>query len=611
MSGAPRYLSLRFVVMFLAGLSLCDLMIMLGVVVLHASSPAGVATWMLAPMTYLLAGASSAALVLALLYACLAYPANRVTAVALALIVLALLGAHLYTINNPPLGITGTLTDPIGNTVNNSLLIMSSSLSGSTLSVSLTDSGTDAIGNLSLAVGGAPLPGSGLQSQPTPTHAMQPGSQDSGTWFLKSVPAGPVVLTYEDLDCYATDKQVDGCIMDEVYYVPAAQAMLAGEKCAPYQDNCNLEHPFLSKAFIAAGIAMFGNDAFGWRIFQAVLGTFSVPVLFGVCWALTKDARMSLFASFLLAFETLFFVHSSAALIDVGAVFFGLLGFFFYFSRWRWWKLGPTTLTAIAFGLSALSKETAVMLLLVLVAYHLVFGEGNWAQRYFWSLTLAAGIFVVFAAGLQVYDSLFGSGSATTFVGQMDFILKYGASLVMTPTSQGWIDSLLKTPITPLNWITYYSPVGYLVTTVKVSTSTGSSITYVGAGYYGIADQFEVWMVYLWGAYAVYLWRKTKVTGFASEVDARDFRLVRLALIWFLVILLAYVGLYFYGRVTYPYYFIQAVPALAMGGAWFLTRSWFPQQIAYIVLAGVMLWFFIFYPDKAFLPTWLRAAIGH
>ncbi len=527
MSVQQRYLALRFVVLFLASISLIDLLSMLVIVGLHAYSPAAIATSILSPMTFVLAGTSAAAVLLALAYSLLRYPAHRGTIFILTLIVLGLLGAHLYTINLP-----------------------------------------------------------------------------------------------DTANCHDSTKNVDGCIMDEVYYVPAAQTLLSGEKCAPYADNCNLEHPFLSKALIAAGIAIFGNDVFGWRIFEVILGTFSIPVLFGICWSVTRNSRLSLYASFLLAFETLFFVHSSIAVIDISAMFFALLGFLFYFARARWWKFDRITLTAIAFGLSALSKETAIMLLLVLVVYHMLFAEGDPVRRFSSTLELGLGVFLVFAVGLQVYDSLFGAGSATNFLGQIDFILKYGASLVMTPSvraclfnyhptdSCGWIDSVLNTPIAPLNWVTYYSPIGYLITNVKV-TSPSATYTYVAAGYYGITNQFEVWMVYLWGAYIVYLWRKTRGTSFASEAERNEFGLARLSLLWVLIIFFAYVALFFYGRVTYPYYFIQAVPALAIGAAYFLTRSWFPKEISYIVLGGVFLWFFIFYPDKSFLPEQFRAWLGH
>ena len=138
--------------------------------------------------------------------------------------------------------------------------------------------------------------------------------------------------------------------MDEIYYVPAAQALLAGEKCGPYLDNCNLEHPFLSKAIIAAGIAIFGNNDFGWRFFEVLLGTVSVPVLFAICWSLTRDSTLSLFAAFLLAFETLFFVQSSIAVIDIQMIFFALLAFIVYLAKLRIWKLDRVTLAAPPHG---------------------------------------------------------------------------------------------------------------------------------------------------------------------------------------------------------------------------------------------------------------------
>ena len=609
MSAPSRYLALRFIVVFLTALSLIDLLSMLLVVGYHAYHPA-VATGVLAPMTFVLAGASASAGVLALVYALLSYPHYRRTLFFLTLIVLGVFGAHLYTINLPSLYTTHTLSGPLGQTSSDDLVTMTPTLSGSTLHLTIAATGGDAIGSLSVAVGGTELPSSGLKSVPTPTEALQPGSQDTGNWSLSAPPSGPVTITYQDLTCYATDKQVDGCVMDEVYYVPAAQTMLSGEKCAPYADNCNLEHPFLSKAFIAAGIAIFGNDAFGWRIFEVILGTFSIPVLFGLCLAITKNQRLSLYAAFLLAFETLFFVHSSIAVIDVGAIFFGLLGFLFYFAKVHWWKFDTLVLTGVAFALAAVTKETAIFLFLVLFLYHLFLAPGSRRQVILSTAKLAVTVFLVFAIGLQIYDGALGAGEATTFLGQIDFILRYGASLTMTSTSRGWIDSVLHTPITPWNWVTYYSPIGYLITNVNVSSPTGS-YSYVSAGYYGVTNQFEVWLVYLWGAYTVYLWWKTRGATFASESDAKEFQLARFALIWFLVVFLGYLVLFYYGRITYPYYFISAVPSLAIGGAYCLTRAWFPRPVAYIFLAGVFLWFFIFYPDKAFLPTQVRVWLGH
>ena len=511
-----RYLGLRFAALLLLAISLVDLLLMVGLTGIHAARPGLFSPDVLAPMTFILAGASFGSAVLAFLYAMLRYPQYRGTILALVLILSAVLAAHMYTIGLP-------------STAN----------------------------------------------------------------------------------CHDSGKNVDGCIMDEVYYVPSAQTLLSGEKCAPYADNCNLEHPFLSKAIIAAGIAIFGNNVFGWRIFEVLLGTFSIPLVFGICWAITRNARFSLFASFLLAFETLFFVQSSITVIDIHAIFFGLLGILFYVADVHWWRFSRTTLAGIAMGLSALSKETSIFLLLVLVGYVLLMSGGGRRQRMVTSLELLLTVFVVFAVGLQAYDSLFGSGTATTFVGQISFILSYGKSLV----GPGWKDAVLAALlhidtyyITPLNWITYYSPIGYLVTNVSVTGPTGS-YTYVAAGYYGIADQFMVWLTYLWGGIVAYYVIKKR----ASSMDAewvRDFQLAKFALLWFLIIFGSYAALFLYGRVTYPYYFIQAIPGIAIGCAYLLSRQWFPREVAYMVLLGVGFWFFLYYPDKAFLPNQLRVWLG-
>ena len=53
-------------------------------------------------------------------------------------------------------------------------------------------------------------------------------------------------------------------VFDEIHYVPAARALLALN--APL----NTEHPLLAKEFIAAGIALFGDNCFGWRFFSTI-----------------------------------------------------------------------------------------------------------------------------------------------------------------------------------------------------------------------------------------------------------------------------------------------------------------------------------------------------
>ena len=57
---------------------------------------------------------------------------------------------------------------------------------------------------------------------------------------------------------------------DEIHYLPAARDLLTG---SAYR---NPEHPPLAKEIIAAGIALFGDNAWGWRIFSAMAGALAL-----------------------------------------------------------------------------------------------------------------------------------------------------------------------------------------------------------------------------------------------------------------------------------------------------------------------------------------------
>jgi len=406
-------------------------------------------------------------------------------------------------------------------------------------------------------------------------------------------------------DCYDTSKQAFGCIMDEVYYVPAAQTLLAGKQCQPYADACNLEHPYLAKALIAVGIELFGLTDFGWRILPSILGTLSIPLLFAVTYLLSRNMRLAYFASLLLAFDTLFFVHSGAALIDVPTTFFAMAGFLVYLYGRGFWKFDSLILSGVILGLAGLSKETALFLLAALLTYHTAFFRGGVRAWAFSLAKVAIPAGIVFIVGLQLYDSLYTQPSLPTFLQHLQFMLKYGASL----TGPGWTDDLLKSPITPFNWLTYYTPIAYLVTHVTVS-SAQSSLVYVGVGYFGVTNMMMVWMVFFWVPLVMYRWVRGEKAGSPPPEREGDLKAAVFALVWFLWGYVPYVGLWLYGRVTYPFYVLPAVPALALGAAYFTTRDWFSSRLAAVYLIANFAWFFWYFPDKAFLPDWVRALIG-
>ena len=415
--------------------------------------------------------------------------------------------------------------------------------------------------------------------------------------------------------CRDTTKNVNGCIMDESYYVPAGETLLNGTQCGPSVPNCNAEHPFLSKALMSAGIAAFGDNGVGWRIFDVLLGTFSLPLLFFVVLRLTGNRKVSFLSAILLGLDVMYFSQSSAALLDVPVVFFALLGFLIYFYKVSFWKLDRFTLAGILLGLSALSKEAGIFLMATLATYHLVVGDGGRKMRFISAFEIAivtAGVFVI---GLQTYDSLLARSAFPTFLDQIHYMLSYGSSLI----GPGWTYGN-NIQITPFSWMTYYQPVTYYGTSVSVCA--GSACTnYVGVAYYGVTNLLETWTTYLWVPIAVWaIWRVFRPRSGGLEqfgfvpTNARslsaDTKFALLAVIWFTWNYFPYVALFAAGRVTYPFYFIPALPAVAMGASYFLTRSWVPRYTWVLYVLGAFFFFFVFFPDKAFLPVWLRSLIG-
>jgi len=419
-------------------------------------------------------------------------------------------------------------------------------------------------------------------------------------------------------DCRDASKGVNGCIMDESYYVPTAQNMLNGTQCGPTVPNCNTEHPFLSKALIAAGITVLGDNAPGWRIFNVLLGAFSLPLVFVLVLKISKSRKASYLSAVLLGLDVMFFSNSSAALIDIPMVFFALLAFVIYFCQIRFWKLDQLTLSGIMLALAALSKETAIFLLATLATYHLVAGEGGRKLRFIGALEIVVVTAGGFILGLQMYDTLFARAAFPTFLDQIHYMLSYGASLI----GPGWTYGN-NIQITPLSWMTYYRPVTYYGTSVSVCTSggNGSCVYYAGVAYYGVPNLIETWTTYIWipiAALAIWGVFRPRPGGLKEfgfvDTSLRNLpgstKLAILSLIWFSWNYFPYLALFAAGRVTYPFYFIPALPAVAIGASYFLTQKWVPRYAVVLYVAGAFVFFFVFFPDKAFLPVWLRALIG-
>lgn len=98
---------------------------------------------------------------------------------------------------------------------------------------------------------------------------------------------------------------------DEVHYVDEAVALLA----AGVEDGFTV-HPPVGKWLIGAGIAVFGNNPFGWRAAVALAGTLTVLVVYLAAARLLRHRGIAALAALLVAVDGLAFTMSRIAMLD-------------------------------------------------------------------------------------------------------------------------------------------------------------------------------------------------------------------------------------------------------------------------------------------------------
>ncbi len=525
-----------------------------------------------------------------------------------------------------------------------------------------------------------------LIGSPATSFGYYVGGSKNATVPLAQIPKIATCQGGVQNDC----ESCSGCVMDETYYVPAAVAIIDGVHCAPQVEACNMEHPPLAKALIAVGIAAFGAGGFdlqNGRLLPIILGTACVPLVFAIGWKFSKNKKVAYYSSMLLALDTMFFAHSSISVLDIPVVFFALAAIVAYLYDLKLWRIDKYYISGALMGLAMLSKETAIFLVAALATFHFLRGKELPKLRLFSTLKIIAVAVLVFAAGLQVYDSLLTGGQVPTFVNQIQYIISYGSSLVCHPSAFDCAGAFLNVPndpssaITPLSWLIYYAPTAYFKSNVSVCIGSVCH-SYVNIAYYGITNMIETWSTFLWAPFAAYilyrlLKRKEAPTGiektvtkqepapmtsedmeklaklkslldsgaltkeeFDSQKSAilysakpiephpeeesqivesstlqtqlkrfRESDLAVLALVLFCWSYFPYLALAAEGRVTYPFYILPAVPAIALGSSYLITRPFIPRVLAILFLVAAFAWFVIFFPDQSFLPSWITSSL--
>ncbi len=348
----------------------------------------------------------------------------------------------------------------------------------------------------------------------------------------------------------------DAFVFDEAYYVPAARQLIAGIAS-------NVEHPPLAKGLIALSIMAFGDHGIAWRLPSILAGTVAILLLYLLTRRLA-DKRTALLAAFLLSFESLWFVHSSIAMLDIVAVTLGLAALLLLVrGEWVW--------TGAVVGLSMLAKETTVVLVGVAALYAALRcppgTPARKAAREAESVLFFVGVsaLVVFLAGLQIYDSAVGVfPNALAHVAGMIRHNRAIAAPAFSDTVQPW------------QWFSGFTPSGYFVTSVAI----GKDLKRTFVQYMGQPNLVVVLLIWLALPLSIPLVRRRDENALLHVTV--------LALSW------AFFAAVAFSRITYPYYMLQLVPSLCVLVAVFLSKL--PRAAVLTFGVGVVLWFLAWFP---------------
>jgi len=160
---------------------------------------------------------------------------------------------------------------------------------------------------------------------------------------------------------------------DETHYVPAVRTLIA------FAGLPNAEHPPLGKWMIGIGMALFGDNPFGWRIMSVVAGTTLVGAgVMAARWLLgTRSAAVM--TGLLLLLSPPLFVQSRIAMLDIFGASFMMLAFWMLAAAGRGdFRERQRIAFALFLGFATACKWGAIPMVVVAILLYLVV---RWRDR--------------------------------------------------------------------------------------------------------------------------------------------------------------------------------------------------------------------------------------
>lgn len=377
-------------------------------------------------------------------------------------------------------------------------------------------------------------------------------------------------------------------IFDEYYYVNVARNLLGWRQGPdpskiPYPNalpgtDPNQEHPPLAKLMIAASMRLLGDNAWGWRLPSVIMGSLAILLFYLLMKKTSKNGKYSLLATFLFSFDTLVYVDSRIAILDIFTLAFMILGFWLYFSE-------KHKLSAVALALSTLTKIGGFYGFLAIIIFHLLkdIRPSELARK--WRMLLIPRLkwllqfgFYYAATGFILLFALDRFVSGSDPIAHLRFIFQYTLALVR-PVPTG-IESQ------PLQWLLNQVPIPYLGVSV-----TSGGLTYQTIAFWGAMNPFIIYLTIPAMAYALY------------RYDERNSQLALFLLCWFAATYIPFFPLsYLAHRISYIFYFQNTVPAVAGAIALMFSNKKVPRSVVIVYAILVLVGFAWYFPFKQIPP---------
>ncbi len=363
---------------------------------------------------------------------------------------------------------------------------------------------------------------------------------------------------------------------DEIYHSFTAKLVLHNDPKAWEFWNPNPEgfayewtHPPISKLGMVVGMKIFGENSFGWRIPQAVLGTISVYLIYLLALVIFKDRLIGLLSATVFSLDGLPLVLSRMGMNDSYVLVFSLLSVYLFIKDEQDSpSKGKVFWSAFAFGLAIASKWSGVYTFPIIVISHFVFQKKI-------KLSYLSFLVVPIAVYILSYSFMFSSGHTwLNFIDTQKQMWWYHTGLVATHpyTSPAWSWPLLLRPI-------------YLYDGPQELIGGENTVARI----YAFGNPIVFWF----GLFSI-------VISFFIAYRQRNKRL-GFVLFSYLIFFLPWIAS---PRIMFLYHYLPSIPFLAIATG-FVLRT-FRKSIFYFVIIGI-LFFLYFYPHWAGIriPEWL------